>query len=428
MTQPILYDITRLVSRLWNSTPNGIDRVDMTLARRCLKRVGSVGALQIPSVGYRVISQTGALALLDSIDAHFGEAGSGDADPVFAGVARWLTSDANMRPGERDLDLAPRAASVGKALKWHWRNKNCIFARPVPIIPQGARYFNVSQYPVAKPGALDWLASRPDLRPVFFVHDMLPFETPEYFRANEPARHDRRMRAIARHGAGVVVSTQGVKASLLRSLASLGRPNMPTLAWPLPVAASFRQDLALDARLSARPYFIQCGTLEPRKNHLMILQVWREIAARRGRATPKLLIVGARGWENENLVDLLERCPALKDCVLEVPGLSTPALSLLMRNARALLMPSFAEGYGLPLAEAIAMGTPAIASDIAPFHEIAAGRFTPLSPIDGEGWRRTIESMADTPAAAAAQTPQASSSPREDEHSFQAITDFMDAL
>ena len=123
----------------------------------------------------------------------------------------------------------------------------------------------------------------------------------------------------------------------------------------------------------------------------MILHVWRELAARYGAATPKLVLIGARGWENENIIDLLERSPALRGHVLEASGLTTPGLKRLLRNARALLMPSFAEGFGLPLAEALALGTPAIASNIPAFHEIAGPAFTPLSPIDGEGWLRAVE-------------------------------------
>jgi glycosyltransferase involved in cell wall biosynthesis len=229
---------------------------------------------------------------------------------------------------------------------------------------------------------------------VFFIHDMLPLEMPEYFRAGEFAAHQRRMRNLARHGAGAIVSTHVVKDALQNYLANLGRNDLPVLVAPLPTPPIFLEEEALDDDLPAEPFFIQCGTLEPRKNHLMILQVWRELVARRGSLAPKLILVGARGWKNENVVDLLERCASLKDHVLEISGLATPSLKRLTMGARAALMPSFGEGYGLPLVEALAAGTPAIASDIAVFREIAGDRFTRLSPLDSEGWLSAIELFA----------------------------------
>jgi glycosyltransferase involved in cell wall biosynthesis len=237
---------------------------------------------------------------------------------------------------------------------------------------------------------------------VFFIHDMLPFETPEYFPAKEFARHVNRMRNLARYGAGAVVSSEVVKSALLAHLRILGRGDMPVQVAPIPVAPVFREPSLPDHALSFHPFFIQCGTIEPRKNHLMILQVWRELVARRGSAAPKLLLAGARGWENENIVDLLDRSQALRDHVWEVSGLPTPVLKRLMGSARALLMPSFAEGFGLPVVEALAAGVPIVASDIPVFHEIAEGAFTPVGPIDGEGWRREIERLADRPRAAGA--------------------------
>ena len=69
-------------------------------------------------------------------------------------------------------------------------------------------------------------------------------------------------------------------------------------------------------------------------------------------------------------------------------------LTTLIDDARALLFPSFTEGFGLPLAEAMARGVPAIASDIGAFREIGGGAPELLSPLDGPAWREAIQDYA----------------------------------
>src|SRR5690606_20770954 len=104
--------------------------------------------------------------------------------------------------------------------------------------------------------------------------------------------------------------------------------------------------------------------------HLLLLNIWRRMIETIGPdATPHLAIVGRRGWENENIVDMLGRCEAIRGHVHEYAGLSDAAVGALLRDARALLCPSFAEGFGMPVTEALLGGTPAICSDLPALRE-----------------------------------------------------------
>ena len=136
------------------------------------------------------------------------------------------------------------------------------------------------------------------------------------------------------------------------------------------------------------------STIEPRKNHWLLLHVWRHIVADLGATAPRLVVIGQRGWECENVVDMLERCEPLRGVVLEHSGCSDAELVTYLHHAQALVFPSFAEGYGMPLVEALSLGVPVIASDLAVFAEIAGNVPESIDPLDGRRWREVIESYA----------------------------------
>jgi glycosyltransferase involved in cell wall biosynthesis len=393
MPKFVAYDVTRLATRVFSTTPNGIDRVDSTFARHFLGGPKAVCAgMMMTVLGPRLIGAAAARDITDGIAVHWGETENPSEDASLQRIKAWLRGDAaGVEAGQR-IHKARSGRIIGVG-KWIYRHGFPIGRSPAATLPNGAIYLNVSQYPLWISNYFHWLKTRPDVKAVFFIHDLLPLQWPEYFRPAEYQRHKTRLANLARFGTAAIVTTEVVRADLQSHLASLGRKDMPVLVAPVPVTPTFYQPEPVDPDLSAHPYFVLCGTIEPRKNHLMILHVWREILARDGASAPKLILIGARGWENENVVDLLDRCQALREHVIEVSGLSTPSLKRLLLGARALLMPSFAEGYGLPLVEALAAHVPVIASDIPVFREVGGSRFLALNPIDGLAWLEAIRAF-----------------------------------
>jgi hypothetical protein len=141
----------------------------------------------------------------------------------------------------------------------------------------------------------------------------------------------------------------------------------------------------------ARPYFLCVGTIEPRKNHLLLLHLWRRLVELRGNQAPRPLIVGSRGWENENVLDLLDRCTAPKGHVVELGAVSDIRLAALLRSARALLMLSFAEGFGPLIAEALSQGMPVICSDLPALRGVGQGVTEYLDPLCASAWLDAVQ-------------------------------------
>ena len=168
---------------------------------------------------------------------------------------------------------------------------------------------------------------------------------------------------------------------------------MPPCAVALLAPATLPEPLC--GRPLERPYFVVLGTIEPRKNHLLLLHVWRQLVAEMGEAAPRLVVIGQRGWECEQVVDLLDRCTALREHVIELPRCDDQELATWLAHAQALLFPSFIEGFGMPLVEALTLRVPVIASDLPVFREIAGDIPHYLDPLDGPGWRRAVLDFAD---------------------------------
>lgn len=347
----LLLDVSRLVWRAWNARlPTGIDRTCLSYVAHYRDRALAV----VQRNGWtRVLPPALSVRLFDLL----------------------LWPNDNIR--SELLGLLAR----------------CILMRQ-PGDLAGRAYLNVGHTGLDKPGHADWIADT-GVRPIYFVHDLIPLTHPEYCRAGEPEKHLRRMVALLRHGCGVVGNSRhtlnelAIFAGLQRGLQM-----PPALVAPLGVAKVAKLPDASSVLLPGKPYFVMLGTIEGRKNHLLILNIWADLARRLGAGCPQLVVIGQRGWESEQVVDMLERCEAIRGHVIELPRCEDSRLAAYISGARALLFPSFVEGYGLPLVEALSLKTPVIASDLAVFRELAGEIPDYLSPLDGIGWTRLVEDYA----------------------------------
>ena len=254
---------------------------------------------------------------------------------------------------------------------------------PGAVAARGAVYLNASHFPLDWPSHVAWLDRRPDIRPVVLVHDLLPLDHPDWFWEGEAARHRTRLAFLARRGAGAIVTSAAVEERLRAEMARAGRPGLPVLRVAPPIAATFRAPRQPDRGLASLRYFVTCGTIEPRKNHALLLRLWGRLAAEWGAGAPKLVVVGKRGWHCGEILGEMRRLVRAGHLVL-AHDLPSGAYRDLLDRSLGLLAPSWAEGYGLPVAEALARGVPVIASDIPSFREQRADVL--IDPRDEDAW------------------------------------------
>ena len=121
--------------------------------------------------------------------------------------------------------------------------------------------------------------------------------------------------------------------------------------------------------MTTDPVFLMVSTIEPRKNHAYLLDAFERAWA--AGSTARLCIAGQVGWKCDALLARVSNHPQLNRRLFMFNDLSDTSLEHAYAHASALVFPSFVEGFGLPLVEAMQRGLPAMGSDIAVFREIA---------------------------------------------------------
>ncbi|EOX9051676.1 glycosyltransferase family 4 protein, partial [Pseudomonas aeruginosa] len=116
------------------------------------------------------------------------------------------------------------------------------------------------------------------------------------------------------------------------------------------------------------PVFLMVSTIEPRKNHGYLLDAFERAWAQGSQA--RLCIAGRIGWKCEALVERVRQHPELNKRLFMFNDLSDKSLEYAYSHAASLVFPSYVEGFGLPLVEAMQRGLPAMGSDIPVFREI----------------------------------------------------------
>jgi len=228
----------------------------------------------------------------------------------------------------------------------------------------------------------------------------MPIEYPEYSRADQIKSLKSILSEVLCHPVTFAVNSQATTKSLSAHLTN--RTVLPVqylshvsklAAEPIVIYPGVDTEYGgagVGTQWPRAPYFVILGTIEPRKNHLMLLHIWRDMKQDRIVPMPHLFIVGRRGWDIGNVTAMIERCEPIRPHVTELNNLDNVGVANLLRGARALLFPSFAEGFGLPLTEAAALKVPVIASDLDVFREVAAQGVLFIDPLDAKEWKNAI--------------------------------------
>ncbi|MDT7807402.1 MAG: hypothetical protein QOJ70_1215 [Acidobacteriota bacterium] len=232
---------------------------------------------------------------------------------------------------------------------------------------------------------------------VLTVHDLSLLIHPETHERRRVWRARRRLPLMARAANAIIVPTEAVRREVCEHLRVA---EAKVFAVHEAARALFRRVEFAETESARRSFgighefLLAVGTIEPRKNLLVLVSAFEEVMRARPSSALQLVIAGGRGWLSEPLFEAVERSPARERIVL-AGYVADDTLHALYSSCRAFVYPSLYEGFGLPPLEAMSCGAPVIAGRTPAVEEVTGGAARLFDPRDTDSLARVLLELVD---------------------------------
>lgn len=231
-----------------------------------------------------------------------------------------------------------------------------------------------------------------------FVHDIIPITDPQYCHSNTIFFFMDYIGSYLTYADIVISSTQTTLNEINKLSKQLGLEEKPGFVAPL--GSDFRKckagngqvDANIRRALTNKKYGLIVGTIEPRKNHAVLLRAFEKMLFGRGMS---LVFAGRFGWNIEKLKREIETHPQLGKRLFCINNANDATIDFLYKNAYLTFFPTFNEGFGLPLIESIQRGTPVVASNCGVLQEIGTDYCKYFDPMNEDELIAIVERYLD---------------------------------
>ncbi|MBU3625048.1 glycosyltransferase family 4 protein [Polynucleobacter sp. JS-Safj-400b-B2] len=208
------------------------------------------------------------------------------------------------------------------------------------------------------------------------LYDLIPFSHPETVEITTRKLHTNWWRSAIKKLDGVVCISKAVQNELNEWQLKITHNKLPVDYFYLGSELN-ESDPVIKVLNTPSPFFLMVGSIEPRKNHSIVLDAFESLWLRG--ISGSLVICANNSWMSEELMERIKAHPQLNQQLFLVEKASDRDLVYLNKSCCALIMASIAEGFGLPIVEALQLGAKVICNDIPVFREIGEQNVTYFS-------------------------------------------------
>jgi glycosyltransferase involved in cell wall biosynthesis len=224
------------------------------------------------------------------------------------------------------------------------------------------------------------------------IYDIIAVHSPQFFLGDFAALvagFQRQIVALADHVACISRHTESdVRTHLIRQGSQTTSVFAMGADFPATPQTVRQPPQSHASHSTSRPYILSVGTIEARKNHLLLYYLMRKLVLTYGDDVPDLIIVGKVGWLSNDAIEFMRRDPLVKEHIHILNSVNDAELEDLYQSCLFTIYPSFYEGYGLPVLESLGRGKVCVCSntssmqEITPFPELT---FDPYDPMNAFG-------------------------------------------
>lgn len=234
-----------------------------------------------------------------------------------------------------------------------------------------------------------------NIRIITQIYDLIPLRYPQYMASVTLMKFMEFITAHLTYTDDIIVNTDAVKQDVLKLFEETGIRPKPVHVINLGADFSVgnksdgeEADEKIIRKLQGRRFILSVGTIEPRKNHKLIVEAYEK---RLSALDTDVVFVGRTGWQMEELTDRIKSNPKFDNGIYMFSNVSDATLSELYSMAFMIAFPSYTEGYGLPTIEALIKGVPVVCSDIPVMREVGQKFCEYFPPDDPDAFAGIIE-------------------------------------